>query len=74
MKASLQWLKEYVPIDVKPEELGHFNTMAGLEIEGMESVGDGFEQVIVARILEVRPHPNADRLSLCMVDTGKAAI
>ena len=74
MKASLQWLKEYVPIDVKPEELGHLLTMAGLEIEGMESVGDGFEQVIVARILEVRPHPNADRLSLCMVDTGKGAI
>ncbi len=74
MKASLQWLKEYVPIDVKPEELGDLLTMAGLEIEGMETIGEGFEQVIVSRILEVRRHPNADRLSLCMVDTGRDTI
>ena len=74
MKASLQWLKEYVPIDVKPEELGDLLTMAGLEVEGMETIGEGFDQVIVSRILEVRPHPNADRLSLCMVDTGKDTI
>ena len=74
MKASLQWLKEYVPIDVKPEELGHLLTMAGLEVEGMETIGAGLEEVIVSRILEVRRHPNADRLSLCMVDTGKGVI
>ena len=74
MKASLQWLKEYVPIDMKPEELGDLLTMAGLEIEGMETIGEGFDQIIVSRILEVRPHPNADRLSLCMVDTGKDTI
>ena len=74
MKASLQWLKEYVTIDAEPEELGHILTMAGLEVEGIETIGEGFEQVIVSRILEVRPHPNADRLSLCMVDTGKETI
>ena len=74
MKASLQWLKEYVPIDVKPEELGHLLTMAGLEVEGMETIGAGFEQVIASRVLEVRPHPDADRLSVCMVETGKGVI
>ena len=74
MKASLQWLKEYVPIDVKPEELGDLLTMAGLEIEGMETIGEGFDRIIISRILEVHPHPNADRLSLCMVDTGKETI
>ncbi len=74
MKASLQWLKEYVTIDAEPEELGHLLTMAGLEVEGMETIGEGFEQVIVSRILEVRPHPNADRLTLCTVETGKETL
>ena len=74
MKASLNWLKEYVTIDAQSEELAHLLTMAGLEVEGMETVGAGFEQVIVSRIVEVWPHPNADRLSLCMVETGTDTI
>ncbi len=74
MKASLNWLKEYVTIDAEPEELGHLLTMAGLEVEGMEAIGAGFDQVVVSRILEVQPHPNADRLCLCMVETGSDTI
>ncbi len=74
MKVSLNWLKEYVDIDLSPDRLGHLLTMAGLEVEGIEVVGQGLDDVQVARIVEVMPHPNADRLSLCRVDTGTETI
>lgn len=70
MKVSLNWLKEYVDIDMSPTALCDALTMAGLEVEGLEVVGDGLKGVIAARIVRVTPHPDADRLSLCMVDTG----
>ena len=70
MKVSLNWLKEHVDIELSPEDLGHLLTMAGLEVEGLEVVGQNLDDILVARILEVSPHPNADRLSLCRVDTG----
>ena len=70
MKVSLNWLKEYVDITLSPEALDHVLTMAGLEVEGIEVVGQNLDQILVGRILEVLPHPNADRLSLCRVDTG----
>ncbi len=70
MKVSLNWLKEYVDIDLSPDELSHVLTMAGLEVEGVEVVGENLHHIPASRILEVRPHPNADRLSLCQVDTG----
>ncbi len=70
MKVSLNWLKEYVDIAVSPPVLCNALTMAGLEVEGFESVGDGLERVVAARIVQVDPHPDADRLFLCLVDTG----
>ena len=70
MKVSLNWLKEYVDITLSPEALDHVLTMAGLEVESIAVVGQTLDQILVGRILEVLPHPNADRLSLCRVDTG----
>jgi len=70
MKVSLNWLKEHVDITLSPHELAHVLTMAGLEVEGIEEVGQNLDHILVSRILEVRSHPNADRLSLCQVDTG----
>ena len=70
MKVSLNWLKEHVDIELSPERLAHLLTMAGLEVEGIEVVGQSLDDILVARILEVTPHPNADRLSICRVDTG----
>ena len=70
MKVSLNWLKEHVDIALPPEELSHLLTMAGLEVEGLEVVGQNLDDILVARIVAVSPHPNADRLSLCRVDTG----
>ena len=70
MKVSLNWLKEHVDIALSPEELSHVLTMAGLEVEGIEAVGRNLDHIVTSRIVEVRSHPNADRLSLCQVDTG----
>ena len=74
MKVSLNWLKDYVDIEMSADELGHLLTMAGLEVEGIEAVGQSLEAIVSARILKIEPHPRADRLSLCQVDTGKERI
>jgi phenylalanyl-tRNA synthetase beta chain len=64
MKVSLNWIKDYVEIQMDLEDLAHLLTMAGLEVEGATSVGEGLEKVVVAEILSIRKHPNADRLVL----------
>jgi phenylalanyl-tRNA synthetase beta chain len=74
MRISLNWLKEYVDIDQSPEELAHLLTMAGLEVEGIEPVGQSLDDIIVAKIISVEKHPNADRLTNCIVDTGKEQV
>jgi len=70
MLVPLNWLKEYVEIDVSPEELGEMLTMAGLELEALHYRGKGLENIIVAQIKTIDKHPNADRLSLCIVNDG----
>lgn len=71
MRVSFSWLKEYVDFDVTPSELAEILTMAGLEVEDIEEVGPHWKGVVVARIVSVAPHPQADRLSLCRVKAGK---
>ena len=70
MKLTLNWLKDYVDIEMPPDELGELLTMSGLEVEGIEAVGQGLDDIVVAKILSVGPHPEADRLFMCQVDTG----
>lgn len=74
MRVSLNWLKEYIDIDQSPEDLAHMLTMSGLEVEGIEPVGHSLDDIIVARIVSVEKHPNADRLVNCLVDTGKEEV
>jgi len=71
MKVSLNWLKDYVEIRMDWKELAHLLTMAGLEVEGTTSTGEGLEKVVVAEILSIRRHPNADRLSLVEAKTDQ---
>ncbi|MBU4317918.1 MAG: phenylalanine--tRNA ligase subunit beta [Proteobacteria bacterium] len=74
MKASLSWLNEYTPIKLDPATLVQALTMVGLEVD---SVTDRFlhlKTVLAGQILEVKPHPKADRLTLCLVDIGQARI
>jgi phenylalanyl-tRNA synthetase beta chain len=68
MRIPLDWLKDYVDIDLSPQELAHRLTMAGLETEVVP--GHDWSGVSVGLVTRVEAHPNADRLSLVTVDTG----
>src|SRR5690606_32692036 len=67
------WLRSYVNPDLNTEELAHRLTMAGLEVEETDSVAPAFSGVVVAHIVDVQPHPNADKLRVCQVDDGSGA-
>jgi len=69
MKVSLKWLSEYVAIKLTPQELAERLTMAGIEVQGVQTVG-GWEKMLVGEVIEVNPHPDADRLKLATVNLG----
>lgn len=64
------WLREVANPSLNTEELAHRLTMAGLEVEGVESVAPEFSGVVVAEIKTIEQHPNADKLRICQVDAG----
>lgn len=70
MKFSESWLRTFVNPTLSGEELAHLLTMAGLEVEEEQTVAPPFNDVIVAEVLEVVKHPDADRLNVCKVDIG----
>ena len=70
MKFSERWLRSLVDPPMSTAELAHALTMAGLEVESLEPAAAPFSKVVVAEILEVARHPDADRLSLCKVNVG----
>jgi len=70
MQFSESWLRSYVDPNLNIDALAHALTMSGLEVEEVSAVAPPFEGVVVARVLEVAPHPNADRLRVCKVDAG----
>ena len=70
MKVSLSWLKEYIPVDLEPEVIAKKLTMAGLEVDSVEERYDYLNNIVVVKVNEVKKHPNADKLSVCMVDVG----
>src|SRR5438477_900678 len=72
MKFSVNWLREFVDLPGKIEDLAELLTLAGIEIEAIEQRGADFEQVIVAQITESSQHPNADRLTVCQVNDGSS--
>lgn len=72
MRVPLKWLSEFVEIPVQPKELAGRLTAAGIAVDAVIMVGEGIEGVTTAVVREVRPHPNADRLSICTADTGTA--
>ena len=71
MKFSESWLRNFVNPSVSGDEFSHLLTMAGLEVEEECPVAPAFDKVIVARVLEVNKHPDADRLNVCQVDIGR---
>ncbi|TKJ42449.1 phenylalanine--tRNA ligase subunit beta [candidate division LCP-89 bacterium B3_LCP] len=70
MRISYLWLKDIVDFSLAPQELAEVLTMAGLEVESLEPVGPDLDGIFIGKVLEVKPHPNADRLKLCKVDLG----
>ena len=72
MKVSLNWIKDYVklPDDMDLTRLAYDLTMSTVEVEGAENLAEQFDKIIVGEILEVLPHPNADKLRVCKVDIG----
>ena len=70
MKFSESWLREWVDPPIDSEQLAQQLTMAGLEVDGIEAVSAGFADVVIARVERIRPHPRADRLSICTVNYG----
>jgi len=71
MKYSYNWLKELSDTKLSPEKVREILTMHSLEIEGMEEKKWNFDGVVVGKILEIKKHPNADKLQLAKVDIGK---
>lgn len=73
MKFSESWLRSFVNPSVYGSDFSHLLTMAGLEVEDEETVAPHFDNVVIAHVLEVTKHPDADRLNVCVVDAGLAS-
>jgi phenylalanyl-tRNA synthetase beta chain len=71
MKISLNWIRNYVDINISPEELATKLTLVGLEVENIEYLGDKYKNFVIGKILQVNKHPNADKLTVCDVSIGK---
>jgi phenylalanyl-tRNA synthetase beta chain len=74
MKFSESWLRTFVNPAVSGKDFSHLLTMAGLEVEEEDTVAPAFDGVIVAEVLDVTKHPDADRLNVCRVNIGDSEI
>src|SRR6187399_2864475 len=70
MRAPLSWIRDFTPVDAPPAEIADALNQLGLEVEAIEEPGRDINGVVVARILDVLPHPDADRIRLADVDAG----
>ncbi len=70
MIAPYKWLSDYVDMDVAPDELEKKLIMTGSAVEGYRELGAELKNVVAGRILSITKHPDADKLSVCMVDAG----
>ncbi|HEY5622997.1 MAG TPA: phenylalanine--tRNA ligase subunit beta [Gammaproteobacteria bacterium] len=70
MRVNIEWLRDWVDISIAPDELAEKLTIAGLEVDSVEAAAPPFEGIVVAEIVGVEPHPDADRLLLCRVNDG----
>jgi len=70
MKINRSWLSEWVETELDTATLGQRLTMAGLELDSIEPAAPDFSGVVVAEVVEVTKHPDADKLSVCQVTAG----
>ncbi len=74
MKVPISWLKDYVDINCSPKEYADAMTMSGSKVEGVENTGEEIQKVVVAQIISIEKHPDADKLVVCQVDIGDEKI
>jgi phenylalanyl-tRNA synthetase beta chain len=70
MKFTLSWLKEHIDTDASLRDIADTLTMIGLEVEAIEDKAKALSAFTIARVISADQHPNADRLRVCIVDTG----
>lgn len=70
MKVTINWLKDYIDIDITPYELAEKLVRAGFEVEEIIDLSSNIQNVVVGKILSSEKHPDADRLKVCTVDIG----
>ncbi|MCF0156119.1 MAG: phenylalanine--tRNA ligase subunit beta, partial [Veillonella sp.] len=70
MKASLTWMKEFVPVDTSrdPQELADILTQAGIPVEDVINMDPGLKKIYTGKIVEITKHPDADKLQVCQVE------
>lgn len=76
MKISLDWIKEFVEIPKKlsAKELAELLTLRTCEVEGFEDQSEKFRNTVIGKVIEIKPHPNANKLKLCSTDIGGTAV
>jgi phenylalanyl-tRNA synthetase beta chain len=74
MKITLSWLEDHLETSASVEQLADKLSSMGLEVESIDDPGKKLAPFTIAKVLEARPHPNADRLRVCMVDTGRGVV
>ncbi|MFM2345161.1 MAG: hypothetical protein RLZZ210_1774 [Pseudomonadota bacterium] len=74
MQFSEQWLRTWCNPNITTEQLSNALTMSGLEVEELQAVAKEFNSIVIAEVLEVEPHPNADKLRICKVNTGSETL
>jgi phenylalanyl-tRNA synthetase beta chain len=71
MKVPFSWLKDHLDTEASPEEITTKLSSIGLEVEAVDNPGEKLKPFTIARVLEAKPHPNADRLRVCQVEIAK---
>jgi phenylalanyl-tRNA synthetase beta chain len=74
MKTTLGWLKSHIDLTASLDEMVAALAMRGLEVDGIEDRAKNLKPFVVARLVSAEKHPNADKLKLCRVDTGKGEV
>ena len=77
MKISLNWLQQYIKLDLEVEKISEYLTDTGLEVEGVEeieSIKGGLKGIVIGEVLSCEQHPNADRLKVTTVNIGESVL
>lgn len=74
MKISYNWLRDYLEFDQTPDEVADILTLTGLEVEEVVRIGSRLDGVVVGKVITCEKHPNADKLSVCTVQTGSETV